>query len=322
MEIILAVLVVLVIAVALYEIRLRKPDQIVLHETPGGVRVRPGRFYPRHLGIPMKRTTHSFTQTIEASVRGNLDVRVKLAVTVAASMEHLTALIRIGGWSDDATARAAKEMEVLLLGFVKEFAEGRDIDAISSEALHAHLNQRVKGTSSNLGIEVITLTVTSLEPVNAQIADALRQREQARILEQAESLQQQARVAAARTRLKADEEIAAMDSSLEMKKFGLRKQQLDEEARLSSARAEHDLKLKKMQLEFEKEEMRVLRDNPELLLLTPQAARLAEASQSLKNARTVVSLASPEGAQGTDVIGVFQNLLQGAVAALKQKKEH
>jgi hypothetical protein len=270
----------------------------------------------------MTRTTHSFTQTIEAAARGNLDVRVKLAVTVAASMEHLTALIRIGGWSDDATARAAKELDVLLLGFVKEFAEGRDIDGISSEALHTHLQQRVKGTAANLGIDVITLTVTSLEPVNTQIADALRQREQARILEQAESLQQQARVAAARTRLKAEEEIAGMESALETKKFELRGRQLAEESKLSAARAEHDLQLKKKQLEFEKEEMRVLRENPELLLLTPQAARLAEASQSLKNARTVVSLASPEGGPGTDVIGVFQSLLQGAVSALKQKREH
>jgi hypothetical protein len=270
----------------------------------------------------MTRTTHSFTQTVEASARGNLDVRVKLAVTVAASMENLTALVRIGGWSDDATARAAKELEVLLLGFVKEFAEGRDIDAISSEALHAHLLQRGQGIAANLGIDVITLTVTSLEPVNAQIADALRQREQARILEQAEALQQQARVAASRTRLRAEEEIAAMESSLETKKHELRERRLAEESKLNAARADHDLKLKKMQLEFEKEEMRVLRENPELLLLTPQAARLAEASQSLKNARTVVSLASPEGGQGTDVIGVFQNLLQGAVAALKQKKEH
>jgi hypothetical protein len=321
MEIIAVILLLVLIAAALYELRMRKPDQIVLHETPGGVRIRPGRFYARHFGIPMTRTTHSFTQTIEASARGNLDVRVKLAVTVAASMEHLTALIRIGGWSDDATARAAKELDVLLLGYVKEFAEGRDIDAISSEALHTHLQQRVKGTASNLGIDVITITVTSLEPVNAQIADALRQREQARILEQAESLQQQARVAAARTRLKADEEIAGMESALEMKKFELRERQLDEESKLSAARAQHDLQLKKMQLEFEREEMRVLRENPELLLLTPQAARLAEASQSLKNARTVVSLAPTEGGQGADVLGVFQNLLQGAVAALKQKKE-
>jgi hypothetical protein len=322
MEIIALILVVLLVAAAAYEIRLRKPDQTVLHETPGGIRVRPGRFYARHFGIPMTRTTHSFTQTVEASARGNLDVRVKLAVTVAASMENLTALVRIGGWSDDATARAAKELEVLLLGFVKEFAEGRDIDAISSEALHAHLLQRGQGIAANLGIDVITLTVTSLEPVNAQIADALRQREQARILEQAEALQQQARVAASRTRLRAEEEIAAMESSLETKKHELRERRLAEESKLNAARADHDLKLKKMQLEFEKEEMRVLRENPELLLLTPQAARLAEASQSLKNARTVVSLASPEGGQGTDVIGVFQNLLQGAVAALKQKKEH
>ena len=322
MEIILVILVVLLVAGAAYEIRLRKPDQTVLHETPQGIRVRPGRFYARHFGIPMTRTTHSFTQTVEASARGNLDVRVKLAVTVAASMENLTALVRIGGWSDDATARAAKELEVLLLGFVKEFAEGRDIDAISSEALHAHLLQRGQGIAANLGVDVITLTVTSLEPVNAQIADALRQREQARILEQAEALQQQARVAASRTRLRAEEEIAAMESSLETKKHELRERRLAEESKLNAARADHDLKLKKMQLEFEKEEMRVLRESPELLLLTPQAARLAEASQSLKNARTVVSLAAPEGGQGTDVIGVFQNLLQGAVAALKQKKEH
>jgi hypothetical protein len=179
----------------------------------------------------------------------------------------------------------------------------------------------VHGTVSALGIDVITLTVVSLEPVNTQIADALRQREQARILEQAENLQQEARIAAARTRLRAEEEIAAMESALEMKKHELRERSLAEESKLSAARAEHELTLKKMQLEFEKEEMRVLRENPELLLLTPQAARLAEASQSLKNARTVVSLATPEGGQGADVIGVFQNLLQGAVAALRQKKD-
>jgi hypothetical protein len=321
MEIVLLVVVVLAIGAALFEFRLRKPDQVVLHETPRGIMVRTGRVYPRHLGVPMTWTTHAFAQTIEASAKGNLDVRVKLAVTVAASMEHLTALIRIGGWSDDATARAAKELEVILLGYVKEFAEGRDIDAISSEALHAHLQQRVKAAAPTLGIDVITLTVTSLEPVNAQIADALRQREQARILEQAENLQQQARVAAARTRLKADEEISAMESALETRRYELQQRHLEEESRLSAARADHDLTLKKMQLEFEKEEMRALRESPELLLLTPQAARLAEASQALKNARTVVSLSSPDGAQGMDVLGVFQNLLQNALAAVKQKKE-
>ncbi len=44
-----------------------------------------------------------------------------------------------------------------------------------------------------------------------------------------------------------------------------------------------------MRLAFEKEELEVLKSSPELLMLTPQAARLAEASQNLKNARTVIS---------------------------------
>ena len=48
-----------------------------------------------------------------------------------------------------------------------------------------------------------------------------------------------------------------------------------------------------MRLAFEREELEVLKSSPELLMLTPQAARLAEASQSLKNARTVISL-SPQ----------------------------
>ena len=57
----------------------------------------------------------------------------------------------------------------------------------------------------------------SFEPVNPQIAEALRQREQARILEQTETLNQQARIAAAKSKLKADEEIASLESELELK---------------------------------------------------------------------------------------------------------
>ena len=45
-----------------------------------------------------------------------------------------------------------------------------------------------------------------------------------------------------------------------------------------------------MRLAYEKEELEVLKSSPELLMLTPQVARLAEASQNLKNARTVISL--------------------------------
>jgi len=100
----------LLIALVLYEYRLRKPDQIVVAEARGGVRLRGGRVYPRHFSTPITKTTHSFSQTVDASAKGNLDIRVKLAVTVAASMEDLDTLVKVGGWAPDAIgARAARE---------------------------------------------------------------------------------------------------------------------------------------------------------------------------------------------------------------------
>jgi len=53
-----------------------------------------------------------------------------------------------------------------------------------------------------------------------------------------------------------------------------------------------------------------------LLVLTPQAARLAEASQSLKNARTVITL-SPQDLAGSDLVNLFQNMLNKALEAKK-----
>ena len=80
MEVVL-ILVVVFAALALYEYRLRRPDQIVVAETRRGVRIRSGRLYPRHFSTPIAKTTHSFAQTVDASAKGNLDIRVKLAVT-------------------------------------------------------------------------------------------------------------------------------------------------------------------------------------------------------------------------------------------------
>jgi hypothetical protein len=76
-----------------------------------------------------------------------------------------------------------------------------------------------------------------------------------------------------------------------------------------------------MQLDFEKDEMRLLKESPELLLLTPQAARLAEASQSLRNARTVVSLSPGDASQGTELLGMFSTLVQNALDAFKKRKD-
>ncbi len=320
MEIVLALILVLIVLVV-YEYRFRKPDQIVVFETRNGVGVRRSRLYPRHFSLALPKTTHSFTQTIEASAKGNLDIRVKLAVTVSASLDNLAVLLRVGGWAPDAVAKAAKDLEILLLGYVKEYTELHGIEELASGNIRDHLQKYVPECRHTLGLEIVALTIASSEPVNPQIAEAMRQREHARILEQTETLNQQARIASAKARVKAEEEIALLENDLELRKYDLKSSQLKKEAALSSARAEHELRVKKMNLDFEKEELRLLKESPELLLLTPQAARLAEASQSMKNARTVVSLSPGDAAQGTELLGMFNSLVQKALDGFKQRKE-
>ena len=320
MEVLLGITL-LILIVALFEYRFRKPDQIVVYETKGGVGVRTARLYARHFGTPLARTAHSFTQTVDASAKGNLDIRVKLAVTVAPSAADLNALVRAGGWKMDAVTKAAKELETFLLGHIKSYTEQHGIEDLSSEKIRTHLMQQSAACRSALGLDIVTLTVASFEPTNPQIADAIRQQEQARILEQTESLNHQARVAAARVRSQADQEIAGLDHLLELRKIDLRQEQLDKEMDLASTRAVHELKLKQMRLEHEKEELRMLKESPELLLLTPQAARLAEASQTMKNARTVVNLSPGDAAQGGELLGLFHTLVQGALDALQKRKK-
>ncbi len=311
MEFVAAVVVILVLAIV-FEYRFRKPDYIILYEHKAGLAIRKGRLYPRHFSLPIRRTTHSLQLTVDATAKGSLDIRVKLGVTVAASLDNLGALVRVGGWNADAVDRAAKDFEALLQGYVKAYTEQHGIENLSSEKIHEYLSQKIPASKSSLGLEVISLTILSFEPINPQISEALRQQEHARILEQTESLNQKARIAAAKAKLKADEEIALLENELELKKYDMKKDQLERESVLADIRVNDELKRNRKKLEFDKEELDMLRSNPELLMLTPQAARLAEASQGLKNARTIVSLSPQDISQGSELLGMFQKLLLGA----------
>jgi hypothetical protein len=308
---------VLVVLAVLYEYRFRKSDFFILYEDKSGLALRKGRLYPRHFSLPIRRTTHSLQLTVDASAKGNLEIRVKLGVTVAASADNLGALIRVGGWNADAVARAAKDLEALLHSYVKGYTEQYGIENLSLEKIHDHLTSKIPATKSALGLEVISLSILSFEPVNTQISEALRQQEHARILEQTESLNQQARVAAAKAKLKADEEIALLENELELKKYNLKKSQLEREATLADLRVDGELKQSRKKLEFDKEELDVLKSSPELLMLTPQAARLAEASQGLKNARTIVSLSPQDLSQGSDLLGTLQRILLNAIESYR-----
>jgi len=105
-----------------------------------------------------------------------------------------------------------------------------------------------------------------------------------------------------------------------LKKAELNQILLEKEAALAHQRLEDELARNRMRLAFEKEEVEVLRSSPELLMLTPQAARLAEASQNLKSARTVISLTPHELAHGSELLSLFQSLLERAMEAKKEPK--
>ncbi|MCL4237341.1 MAG: hypothetical protein KJ047_03745 [Anaerolineae bacterium] len=308
--IVAGVLLVGILLAVLFEYRIRQPDVIMLYESKGQIGVRKGLLCPRHFSLPLKRTTYPLQLSVEAAAAGNLLVLVKLVGSAAPSVEHIQALIRVGGWDSEAVARAVDQVRILLQGLVKEYTERSDIHAISSPGILQHLDEHLPAIEEKFGLELISLAVQSLEPADPKIAEALRQQEEARLLERTEQLNHQARVVAARARYQADEEIAEMEHALELKRADLKRTQFERDAALARQRIEDELARSRLRLAFEKEELDVLRGSPELLMLTPQAARLAEASQGLKNARTVISLTPQELANGSVLFTLFRDLLQ------------
>lgn len=317
----IAALVVVIGALIAFEYRLRKPDQIILSESDKGITVRSARFYPRHFSLSLHRTTHTVQPAIDASAKGNLEVKVRLAATVAADPAHLTALMRVGGWNVEAVSRSAKELESILIGLVKECCEQLEIQQLSSQRIREYLQTRIPQAQTALGLEVLSLTILSFEPADKQISEALRQQEQARILEQTEMLNQKARIAEARAKLRADQEIAVLEHDLELKKSELKKSQLERESQLANLRVDDELNRSRKRLAFDKEELEMLKKSPELLMLTPQAARLAEASQSLRNARTIISLSPQDLAQGSELLNMFQAFLAKALGSSRAGKK-
>jgi len=309
------------IMIFFYEYRIKRPDQIVLFESAGRILIRRSRYYPKHFSLALPNTAHSSQVIMESSAKGNLDIKIKISVTVAASLENINALIRTGGWNSEAVSKSAKELEIIINSLVKEYSEKYGIEELSSEKISRYLNEKINFSRIKLGLEIISLTIQSFEALDPNISNALKQQESARILEQTETLNQKARITAAKAKLKADEEIAILENVLELKRYELKKTELEKENELAQKRTEDELARKRMYLEVDRSELELLKNSPELLMLTPQAARLAEASQSLKNARTVVSLSPHEMSIGSELIGLFQKFLEKSVNGQSKKSD-
>jgi hypothetical protein len=324
MWIAIGILAVLVVAF-LVEYRIRKPDEIVLYESAGIVRRRKGRFYPRHFSLAISGSIHSTDLKVEAEAKGKIVLHVHVVATVAASVHYLQNLVRAGGWHQDNVVRALKELDNSLQVVVKEFTEKYEIENLSAEALSTHLQKKFGTTVEELGLDIISLNVYAIDPVEDKIAESIQQRETARIIEETERINQKARVTATKAKLDADEQIAQGEHQLELKKYKLKKIEEEEEAKIANLRIKEEIDRRKLQLEFDRKEVDLLKENPELLILTPQMARLAEASQNLPNARTVVNLGGRKGLQGAQLINLFQMFLQNMVdstakSADKRKK--
>jgi hypothetical protein len=306
---ILAIIVILI----LVEYRIRRPDEIVIYESSGIVRKRKSRIYPRHFSLAISGTIHSTDLKIEAEAKGKILLHVHLVATVAASLHQLQNLVRAGGWHKNNVVQALKALENLLQVAVKEFTEKYEIENLPAEALSAHLQKKMGNTVEELGLDIISLNVYAIDPVDDKIAESIKQRETARIIEETEKSNQKARVAATKAKLSADEQIAMGEHDLELKRYKLKKIEEEEEAKIANLRIKEELDRRKLQLEYDRKEVDLLKDNPELLILTPQVARLAEASQNLPNARTVVNLGGKKGLEGTQLLSLFQLFLQNLV---------
>ncbi|MDF1612084.1 MAG: hypothetical protein AB1695_10790 [Stygiobacter sp.] len=316
----IAIIIVILIYI-LFEYRLRKPDQLVLYEVNDKIGKRKTKFYPRHFSLVLPKTTYSSEIDIDATAKGSLEIKVKLNLVASLSEKNIDSLIKVGGWNKNAVSKSVKEFESIIESLVKDYTDKFEIEELSSEKIQNYISEKLEISKEKYGIEIISISVKSFEIVDSKIADAIRQQESARILEQTELLNQKARITAAKAKLKADEEIVLMENELELKKLELKQRELEKESQLADKKTEEELKRKKLNLEYEKAELEMLKNNPELLLLSPQAAKLAEASQSLKNARTVVNVSPNEISQGVDLISLFQNFLENTFKKSEHKKD-
>ena len=304
----------------LFEYRIRKPDHITMYESRDIIKQRKWRFYPRHFSLCISGTVHPVVKEVDAEAKGHLMLKIRLTVSVAPSREYLPILIRVGGWNKNTVLKATKELEVRLETIIRTFTEKYKIEEFSSEELLKFLKGELKDVEKTSGLEIISINIQSVEPVDEKISEAIRQRESEKIFEQTEIANQSARVIAAKARIEADEKIAKFEHTLDLKRNELDKLKEEKEAELARLRVEEEITLKKMQMDVDRKEIELLTKNPEVMMLSPQLARLAEASQNLRNARTVVSLSPTEISSGSQLADILRNIFQQVTGAIDNKE--
>ncbi len=298
---------------AIFSLKERRPDQLLLVEKKGYIRPYLKRWYWGRSVLALPATIRTISTEVKAQARGKIDVVARLSVSFFPDPKQVQNLIRVGGWQPDAVDKVASELAGTVQGLAGEIVEQMDITELTREKLGEALRNRLSELAPNLGVSITSVVVSAAEAADKKIADAIRQKEEARIQEETERANQQARIAREKLRLKADDTIARMKHDTEMARLRLKETEELTSAELEQKILEKEAEKKRLNLELEKEEVALLSQNPELLMLAPQLSRLVEASQQLKNARTVISL-SPEMYDG------LPKVLQTMLDVLQKKR--
>ncbi len=294
---ILLVFVILILLWAFLSLKERRPDQLLLVEKKGQIHPYLKRWYWSRSVLALPATIRTVSTEVKAQARGKIDVVAQVSISFFPDPNQVQNLIRVGGWQPGAVEKTAAELAGTVQGLVGEVVEQMDVTQVTREKLGEVLRNRLSDLAPGLGVTIASVVVSAAEAADKKIADAIRQKEEARIQEETERANQQARSAREKLRLKADDTIARMKHETEMARLRLKESEELAAAALEQKILEKEAEKKRLNLELEKEEVGLLAQSPQLLLLAPQLSRLMEASQQLKNARTVISL-SPEISEG------------------------
>lgn len=305
--IITAIILAIITVIIAIEIRVRKPFEILIVEKKGKILASRTFFYIKSRTLPLKLSEFAFEFNLQAYARNKIPIRAHFAGALEVDEKNIENLIKAGGWNKNAIVAAAEK----LLNVAKSNAlcqiENTPVNNLRSDILASYLRDKVY--TEFFGLKWVYVACLDYEIEDEKINEILRKEEISTLSEKSEEAVEKSKLSIEKIKHQIEQEIIKIKEDALVKKQELKKLETSLDQELKKAQAEFEARVQKLKLEIEKEELQLLKQNPELLLLSPQAARLLEASQSLKNARTVVNLSQGEIAKGVDVSGALNELI-------------
>jgi hypothetical protein len=309
--IILLVLFVIAIIAIIVQIKIREPHQIIVKEKNGKFEASLQKLYLKCRSLPLSCEENFFESEFKATSSGNIEIKIKLNGSASIDFEKLDNLIKKGGWNEKALQNATEKFMSMAIGYLKSRIEKLEIEEINLEKID-YLIFNAKKESAEFGISIKNFSATNLEILDEKAKEAIRAKESARLNKKNEEYLQNLKYDIEKKKCELELKLLEEKKNLSSQKKVLNEIEAENENHIKKLQAEFEKEIQQIKLEVEKQELELLKKHPELLLFSPQAARLIEASQSLKNARTIVNL-SGEAAKGVDISEALTDLISSLI---------